>query len=117
MQSRKDKVLKIASLATLTSALVLLALVIERLMAAAWQWYKFSGYSNDGHISLSLRTGLVFSCVLVVVFAGAVCLHRLAKRCSATHAVAYSRWAIYIVMVVIFSYWLLGMSSFNVWRA
>ena len=62
MQGREfNKAIAIASLATLAAALALSVPVVERLVAANWQWYKFAGYSNDGHITLSLKTGLLFS--------------------------------------------------------
>ncbi len=118
MHSREtDRSLNIATLAVLVAAVALSAPVVERLVAAAWQWYKFAGYSNDGQISLSLRSGLIFSGLLAVTFGVSLLLNRLANRCSATRAVAWSRWAMYLVVVVGGSYWLLGVSGLNAWRA
>ncbi len=111
------KQLNIASLATLVAAVGLSVPVVERLIAASWQWYKFTGYSNDGHISLGLTTGLLFSVLLVAVFGVALLVHRLAKRQSANRAVAWSQWAMYVALAVLAAYWLLGTSGLNAWRA
>ncbi len=112
-----NRSLNIAALAALVAAVALSAPVVERLIAAAWQWYKFAGYSHDGHISLSLRTGLIFSGLLAVTFFVSVLLNSLANRRSATRAMAWSRWAMYLVLVVGALYWLLGVSGLNAWRA
>ena len=118
MQSRAtEKPLHIASLAALVAAVGLSVPVVERLLAASWQWYKFAGYSNDGHISLGLSTGLYFSALLAAVFGFALLVHRLAKRRAATRAVAWSLWAMYVAVAVLAAYWLLGMSGLNAWRA
>ena len=117
MQTRSIQALSVACFASLLAALALSVPVIERLIAAAWQWYKFVGYSNDGHISLSFNTGLIFSGILAATFGVAFFLNRLGKRQSAARAVAWSRWAMYIVVAVAIVYWLLGMSSLNAWRA
>ena len=117
MQSRSSKSLNIAALAILLAALALSAPVIERVVAAAWQWFKFAGYSNDGQINLSLSTGLFFSGLLAAVFALALGLNHRARRHSAVRAIVWSRWAMYVVATVAVCYWLLGMSSLNAWRA
>jgi hypothetical protein len=112
-----EKQLNIASLAALIAAVGLSVPVVERLIAVSWQWYKFAGYSNDGHISLGLSTGLLFSGLLVAVFGVALLVHRLAKQHSATRAVAWSLWAMYVVVAVLAAYWLLAISGLNAWRA
>ena len=118
MPSRKtDKALNIASYATLVVALALSVPVAERLIGATWQWYKFAGHSNNGHISLSLNTGLWFSCVLAVTFGLALWLHRIAKHRPAPRARVVSLSAMGVVAVVAMAYWLLGVSSLNAWRA
>jgi hypothetical protein len=118
MPSRKtDKTLEIASLGTLVVALTLSVPVVERVIAATWQWYKFAGYSNDGHIGLSLRTGLLFSGILAVTFGLAVWFNRIAKRRTAQRAQAWSFLAMVVVAAAALVYWLLGMSGLNVWRA
>lgn len=69
MQTREiGQPLNIAALAALAVAVALSIPVVERLIAAAWQWYKFAGYSNDGHIALSLNTGLLFSSLLATTW-------------------------------------------------
>lgn len=117
MQTHSSKALSVACLVSLLLALALSVPVIERLIAAAWQWYKFSGYSNDGHISISFSIGLIFSGVLAATFVLTFALNRYAKRQSATRAVTWSRLAMYIVVAVAVVYWLLGMSGLNAWRA
>ena len=119
MPSRETEkaALDIASLATLIAALALSVPVIERGMAAIWQWYKFAGYSNDGHISLSFNTGLVFSALLAVTFGLAASFHRIAKRRSDPRAESLSLFSMVVVVAVALAYWLLGISGLNVWRA
>ena len=117
MQPRSSKALDVTSLASLLAAVALAVPFIERLFAAAWQWYKFAGYSNDGHISLSLSAGWVFSGVLAAVYVFALALNRAAHRRAAVRAMAWSRWAMYIAATVAIAYWLLGVSSLNAWRA
>ena len=119
MPSRETEksALNIASLGTLLAALALAVPVIERGIAAIWQWYKFAGYSNDGHITLSLTTGLVFSGLLAVAFGLAAWFNRIAKRRSARRAESLSLFAMFVVVAAALAYWLLGTSGLNVWRA
>ena len=117
MQARSSKALDIFAIGTLLAALVLSAPVLDRAVAAAWQWFKFAGHSNDGHITLSLNTGIIFSSMLAAVFVLAFSLNHRAKRRSATRALACSRWAMYVVVAAAVCYWLLGMSNLNAWRA
>ena len=118
MQTREtDKAINIASFATLVAALVLSLPVIERLIGALWQWYKFAGYSNDGHISLSLNSGLLFSGLLAVIFGLALWFNRIARRRSVPRAQIWSYRAMCIATAAAASYWLLGMSVLNAWRA
>ena len=111
------KQLNIASLGALVAAFGLSVPVAERIVAAIWQWYKFAGHSNNGHINLSLHSGLLFSCIVVAVFGVALLLHRLAKLHSANRAVTWSQWAMYVALAVFAAYWLLGVSGLNAWRA
>ncbi|MFT3756845.1 MAG: hypothetical protein QM769_13065 [Pseudoxanthomonas sp.] len=118
MQIRNsNKALSVASLATLATAIALSAPVIERLIAAIWQWYKFAGYSNDGHISLSFNTGLIFSGLLAAIFGLALWFNRIATRRPAPRAKTWSFLAMCIVVAATAVYWLLGISSLNAWRA
>ena len=118
MQTREtNRRLTIASLVALVAALALSIPVFERVIAAAWQWYKFAGYSDNGHITLSLRTGLLFSGLLAVTFGASLLLNRLARHRSARHAAAWSLWAMLVVLAVTAAYWLLGVSGLNAWRA
>ena len=111
MQGREsNKALSVASLATLAAALALSVPVVERLSAAIWQWYKFAGYSNDGHITLRLKTGLLFSGLLAVTFGFALWFNQLAKRRAASRARSWSFLAMCIAAAVLAVYWLLGMS-------
>jgi len=118
MQNRGiAKSLSIASLVALLAALALSGLVVERIIAAMWQWYKFAGQLDPGHINLSLSTGLFFSSLVVATFGFSLCIRHLAKRLAATRAVAWSSWAMYVALGAAASYWLLGLSVLNVWRA
>ena len=118
MPSREtNENLNIASLLALVAALALSVPVVERLIAATWQWYKFANYSDDGHISLSLNTGLLFTCLLAVIFGLAAWFNRIATRRTASRARTSSLMAMWVVAAVAVSYWLLGLSQLNVWRA
>ena len=114
---RSTHFLNVAAFVSFAAAVVLSLPVVERLSAAAWQWYKFSDYPGAGHIDLSLNTGVVFSCVLAVVFFVAFVLNRVARLRAANSALKWSRRAMYVVLAVAISYWLLGVSNLNVWRA
>lgn len=109
------KFLTIASVSVLAVASALLAPVLERLTAGIWQWYKFVGFSNDGHITLSLSSGLFFSGLSAATFTFALFLNCVAKRRCAPRAMAASFWAQCIVTMATLVYWLLGISSLNVW--
>jgi hypothetical protein len=118
MQGREsNKAIAAASLATLAAALALSVPVVERLVAAIWQWYKFAGYSNDGHITLNLKTGLLFSALLTATFGFALWFNQLAKHRAAFRAKNLSFLAMCIAVATLAAYWLLGMSSLNAWRA
>ncbi|MGY1459867.1 hypothetical protein ACW5F0_14680 [Luteimonas sp. A534] len=118
MQSRQSqKALSIASVAVLATAFALSVPVVERLIAAIWQGYKFAGYSDAGFITLSLRTGLLFSGLLAATFGSALWFNRLAKRRGASRARSMSSLAMWVAAAVLATYWLLGMSGLNAWRA
>jgi hypothetical protein len=44
----------------LVAAALQWGVVVERLSAAAWAWYKFSGYGGGGHIVLGPATQTLF---------------------------------------------------------
>lgn len=105
------------AICTLGVALLLAVPVIERYSAGAWQWYKFYGYSNDGHISLSLGTARLFSGLLAVTFVLALLINRFATQRVVTDARAISFWAMCVLAAIAIAYWLLALSSLNAWRA
>ena len=113
---RSTKALSPASLVCLLLALALSVPLLERLVAAGWQWYKFAGYSEHGHINLSRNTGWIYTICLGAVFVSALLLNRAANRGVAAKPAAWSRLAMYIAAVAMIVYWTLGMSNFNVWR-
>lgn len=112
-----NQALRVASLVAFGAALALSVPVLERLIAAMWQWYKFIGFQADGHIMLSLRTGKVFSGLLIVVMGLALCCNRLAQRQGDQSASFWSLLAVCLAILDLLAYWILGMSSLNVWRA
>lgn len=118
MDSRRtDKSLDIASFSGLVATLTLSVPLVERLTAAAWQWYKFIGYSNAGSISLSLNIGFVYSGLLAVLFGSSFWLSRTARQRSATRSERCLSWAMHLAAANAVGYWLLGVSGLNVWRA
>jgi hypothetical protein len=117
MENQPSSALTALSWACLIGTFVMSVPVIERISAAYWQWKKFEGYSNDGHITLSLETGIFFSVLLSLTFLVAAGLNYRARRIGARREAAVSRWAMYSVAIIATSYWSLGVSSYNVWRA
>ncbi len=117
MHRRSSQGINIAALLSLLVALVLTAPLVERFLAAIWQWYKFSGYSRDGHITLSFDTGLLFSFILAAAFIFALSVNYLARHREAVAAKRLSLLAMVWIVLVASGYWLLGISSLNVWRA
>lgn len=117
MQNREpNKAISIASLTILLVSFGLSVPIVERLVEAIWQWYKFAGYSNDGHITLSIKTGLLFSIMLAATFGFALWFNLVAKRRNAFRAKSLSFLAMCIAVTDFAVYWLLGLSDLNVWR-
>lgn len=118
MRSRGSEIaLRTASFGAFAFALALSVPLVERLAAATWQSYKFVGYADSGYISLSLKTGLLFSGLLAALFACAFMLNRAARRCSSDASYRWSSRAMFLVSAIAVSYWMLGISSLNAWRA
>jgi hypothetical protein len=118
MNNRKIEIsLNIASLAAFVSVVTMSIPLFERFIAAAWQWYKFAGLSNDGHITLSPSTGMIYSALLAAVFVCSFLINRFAKRLSAKRAMTWSLWTMYVAIGIAIGYWLLGLSFLNKWRA
>jgi hypothetical protein len=117
MQTQANPSLTLASAATLLLALALSAPLVERLLAAGWQWWKFRDTTDDGHVSLGLGSGLVFSLALALNFGAALVLARTARHRSATRALRLSRAAMALAITVLAGYWLLGLGPLNAWRA
>ena len=105
------------SYAVLLGALALTFPVLERWTGAIWQWYKFAGYSDDGHVNLSIGTGVIFSLFAMSLVTLAVVVHRIARIHSAARAQGLSRWAGIIALAAVVGYWVLALSFLNVWRA
>jgi hypothetical protein len=61
----------------ITVTLGMAVVVGERVVAALWQWFKFRDTSGDGHITLSLHTGLFFVAVWSITVLLAVALGRM----------------------------------------
>jgi hypothetical protein len=117
MNNRKTEIsLNIAAVAAFVVVAIMSIPLIERFIAAVWQWYKFAGYSNDGYITLSLNTGLIFSSLVAVAFGCCFLINRFAKRISANCAIAWSFWAMCVAAAIAAGYWLLGFSALNKWR-
>jgi len=52
------------------AAVLQLAVVIERSLAAVWAWYKFHGYGGDGHIDVGRTSQTAFllgSCLFAAI--------------------------------------------------
>ena len=112
-----EKTAKLSAITLLAVAIALFAAVVERLVAAIWQWYKFSGYSNDGHITLSFNTAIHFSLAVAATFFLSLVVNRISALRSLSGPRALSLWAIYVSAASAATYWILGLSSLNAWRA
>lgn len=117
MQSGSSPGLTFTAFLSLLLALLLSLPLVERTYAAIWQWYKFAGYLNDGHITLSFGTGLLFSGFLAAIFILALTVNYFARHQAAVAAKRLSLLAMIWLVVVASGYWLLGISSLNAWRA
>ncbi len=102
---------------SLLLSMALAAFLGERVLAAAWQWFKFAGYSNDGHISLSYSTGLAYSAALAAIFIVSLALSHVARAGSIHRAKRISGFSAVIAALSGVTYWLLALSPLNSWRA
>ncbi len=95
--------------------------LLERLYAALWQMYMFYGYADadaefDAVITLSLKTGLIYSVFLAVNFIISFVCYKKAKFFGASSTTTFSKLAMYFTLSVGIVYWLLGISILNNWR-
>lgn len=106
-----------ASCALLAVAGMTLGAVIERVLAASWRWYKFSGYGGGGAISLSQSTAVVFLVLTVLMMGGAFWLRRHGSRLGATLTSRLSTAALWGFCIAVVLYTVVALSPLNVWRA
>jgi hypothetical protein len=118
----KKSVLAVSIVVLLISVALALPL-LERIYTAAWQMYMFYGYAVadssatfNGLITLSLKTGFIYSAFLAINYIIAFSCHRKANSSSLSNAAKFSKIAIYITLSTGIIYWLLGISNLNVWR-
>ncbi len=111
------------SIAVLLMSMALALPLLERIYAVTWQMYMFYGYADvdssasfNGLITLSLKTGYIYSAFLAINFVISTACHRKANSSSIANAAKFSKIAIYITLSTGIIYWLLGISNLNVWR-
>jgi len=111
----KHATLLILAWASLGASLLALLAVAERLLAAAWQWYKFSGYETPGVITLSSRTAWLFAGLMGVLILVALVIRRLEAR-SSGRASTIARLSFWISAMAIALFVVLAFSGLNHWR-
>jgi hypothetical protein len=80
--------------------------VLERVWAAVWAWYKFVGFGGGGHIVVGRTTQLVFyvSSVLLAVLAYFLSEAELGDKGSRIwHCVARTTWLAVAACVVLWT--------------
>src|SRR5258706_130517 len=87
------------------------AVVLERLLAAVWAWYKFVGYGGGGHIVVSQRTQAVFLFGSGVVAALGYVLFKVESRSTGSRvwrSLAWFGWSTTTVCVLFWIAFLLS---------
>jgi hypothetical protein len=114
MRTHQSKALYLAAGCTFVAATVGALLVGERIVAAGWQAFKFSG---EGAIYLSASTGRVFAVCACGVAVAAAWIRRSAAAHGDVSAARWARAAFVVVVGAGVAYVLLGLSPWNEWRA
>ena len=114
MKPRQSKPLYLAAGSTLVAATIGALLVGERIVAAAWHAFKFSG---EGVISLSASTGWFFAVCACAVAVAAAWIRRSAAAHGDVSAARLARAALVVVVGAGVAYALLGSSPWNEWRS
>ena len=99
------------------ASLLILAGVLERCVAAMWMGYKFSGFSNDGYITLSIKTARMYIPIAVCMFILSYGTMILSKKKQVDFAKIMSKCAAVTYFIAIAIYLILGFSPLNQWRA
>ena len=115
MQQPLQLTVRIGSWACLAAAALASILVLERLSAALWQWYKFED-SGGGHITLSQSTATLAIVCLAVLAAASLVLWRIAGIHAARGPAARSSIAAALAVGCAAAYWGLGASALYEWR-
>lgn len=108
--------LKAASSLLLVLSVMLLLAVAERVASALWQWFKFLGYETAGVITLSLRTGVGFVVVSVLLILACVSVRKLSETRKAMVSARLSKWALLISCISLVVYCAVALSPLNAWR-
>ena len=116
MQQPLQLTIRIGSWGCLAAASFASCLVLERLGAALWQWYKFEGTGGGGHVTLSQSTAALGSVCLAVLAATSLTLRRVAVAHAAPRPAARSLLAAALAVGCAAAYWGLGVSPLNEWR-
>ena len=100
----------------LVVALLAAWLVLDRLQAAAWMWFKFHGYGEHGWITLGRTTAWYFSCGMTGLVLCAAGLWHSARSSGLHLAARLARLALLLAVGSLAVYWLLASSGLNRWR-
>ena len=74
--------------------------VLERCWAAAWQWYKFTGYGGGGYITVGPSTQVVFFVLSTVIALAGFILSRYAEHGTAALASKIGAISLLVGMIV-----------------
>lgn len=89
--------------------------VVERLVAAVFQWQHFQGTQHSGYITLSKEAAIQFYCASLLFLVAAVVAARSARASTNTDRVfSWAPATLFFIGVV--TYAALSFSPLNVWR-
>lgn len=111
----KHAALLVLAWTSLGASLLALLAVAERLFAALWQWYKFSGYEAPGVITLSSRTAWLFAALMTALMMVSLAIRRLDAK-STGRASAIAQLAFWTSAMAVALFVVLGFSGLNHWR-
>jgi len=87
-------------------------LLLDRIVAAVWVWYKFRDQSGNGHIMLSQETSIWFVLISVGLLVGGIGLFHENSSCRG-RTIKFSKWIIFLNLLF---YIILMFSPLKKWR-
>ena len=69
--------------------------ISDKLIHAAWQWYKFYGYSNDGHTTVNASMALFTYIISIVTLMIGYCINKKYHEKFANLTIKYSSYSLF----------------------